>query len=185
METKQPDVKEAIAELMENLGPLGAFMLGEARAFLRKSWGASKEEFMAAVDQTARGMKQSGKMAADDIARTADTVKNSWGLLDKERNLDWDNFLCEIKTRMEAIGEITRESYNICVEQAKEVLDRQWTAMGRLGEEQLKMVQSHSEQMAKAFSEKWSVFRDAMETTEKKIDRAVQAAWEELKKKDQ
>jgi len=184
MDTKQPDVKEAIAELMEKLGPIGAFMLGEARSFLRKSWG-SKEEFMTAVDQSARVMKQSGKMAADDIARTADTLKSSWRLLDKERNLDWDNFLGEIKARMEAIGDVTEETFNICVDQAKEVLDKQWTAMGRLGEEQLKVVQSHSEQMAKAFSEKWSVFSDAFEKTGKKIDRAVQAAWEELKKKDQ
>ena len=38
--------------------------------------------------------------------------------------------------------------------------------------------------MAKAVKEQWSVFRDVMDKTGKKIDRAVEAAWEELKKKD-
>ena len=38
-------------------------MLGEARVFLTKSWGASREEFYIAVDQVSRTMKQSGKLA--------------------------------------------------------------------------------------------------------------------------
>ena len=47
------DVKDAITELVDNLGTVGVFMLGETRALLRRSWGASRQEFMAAVDQAA------------------------------------------------------------------------------------------------------------------------------------
>ena len=80
-----PDVKETIAELVENLGTVGAFMLSESRAFLRRSWGASREEFMAAVDQIARNMKQSGKMAVQDVETAAEKVKQSWEVLDRKR----------------------------------------------------------------------------------------------------
>ena len=181
---QSPDPKETIARLMENLGTIGAFMLSEARAFLRKSWGASKEEFMAAVDQIARNMKQSGKMAAADIEAAAEQVKKSWDILDKEKKLDWDNFLKEIRTRLDTIGKITEETFNLVVEQAKSVLDKQWTAMGRLGEEQLKAFQQQTEQMAKAMGSQWEVFRDTMEKTGKRIDRALDAAWEAWKKKE-
>jgi len=179
-----PDAKETIAKLMENLGTIGAFMLSEARAFLRKSWGASREEFMAAVDQIARNMKASGKMAAKDIEAAAEQVKKSWGLLNKEKDLDWDNFLTEIKTRLNAIGTITEETFDLVVNQAKGALDRRWTAMGRLGEEQLKAFQAQSEQMAKIVKCQWGVFQDTMEKTGKRIDRALDAAWEAWKKKD-
>ena len=179
-----PDAKETIARLMENLGTLGAFMLSEARAFLRKSWGASREEFMAAVDQIARNMKASGKMAAEDIEAAAEQIKKSWEILDKERNLDWDKFLTEIKTRLDTIGTITEETFDLVVNQAKGVLDRQWTSMGRLGEEQLKAFQAQSEQMAKIMRCQWGVFRDSMDQTGKRIDRALDAAWEAWKKKD-
>ena len=57
--------------------------------------------------------------------------------------------------------------------------------MGKPGwEEQLNVVQQQTEQMAMAFKNQWSVFWDAMEKTGKRIDRAVDAAWEEMKKKD-
>ncbi|MBI4964367.1 MAG: hypothetical protein HY913_13905 [Desulfomonile tiedjei] len=179
-----PDAKETIAKLMENLGTIGAFMLSEARAFLRKSWGASREEFMAAVDHIARNMKASGKMASEDIEAAAEQIKKSWELLDKEKDLDWDNFLNEIKTRLNTIGTITEETFNLVVSQAKDVLDRQWTAMGRLGEGQLKAFQGQSEQMAKIMRCQWGVFRDSMEKTGKRIDRALDAAWEAWKRKD-
>lgn len=184
MDQEKRDVKESVAELMENLGTIGVFMLNEARAFLRKSWGASREEFMEAVDQTARTMKQSGKMAASDIERAAEQVKNSWSLLNQDKDLEWDNFLKELTGRLNTMGDLTKDTFDLCVNQAKDTLDKQWTATGRLGEEQLNAVQQQTEQMAKAFKNQWSVFWDAMEKTGKKIDRAVDAAWEEMKKKD-
>lgn len=184
MDEKKPDVKESILELMENLGTIGVFMLRESRAFLRKSWGANKEEFMRAVDNTARTMKQSGKMAADDIERAAESIKKSWPLLNQNKDLEWDNFLKELTARLKTMGDITRETFDLCINQAKDALDKQWTAMGRLGEDQLNVVREQTEQMAKAFQSQWSVFWDAMEKTGKKIDRAVDAAWNELKKKD-
>jgi len=184
MSRKPTNVTEAVAELMENLGTIGVFMLGECRAFLRKSWGTSREEFFAAVDQTASTMKKSGKMAAEDIERAASKIKDSWELLNQERNLEWDSFLGELKTRLKTIGNVTQETFDLCVNQASEALDKQWTATGRLGEDQIKAIQSHSEEMAKSFRAQWATFRDYMEKTGKKIDRAVEAAWEELKKKD-
>ncbi|MDQ7782830.1 MAG: hypothetical protein RDU20_08120 [Desulfomonilaceae bacterium] len=184
MDRKTPDVKESIVELMENLGTIGVFMLRESRAFLRKSWGSGKEEFMEAVDHTARTMKQSGKMAAEDIERAAEKIKHSWPLLNQEKDLEWDNFLKELTARLKTMGDITRETFDLCVNQAKEILDKQWTALGRLGEGQLNVVQEQTELMAKSFKNQWSVFRETMEKTGKKIDLAVEAAWDELKKKD-
>ncbi len=184
MEKKAPDVKESIVELMTNLGTIGVFMLGESRAFLRKSWGASREEFFAAIDQVSKTMKQSGKMAVDDIERAAEKIKESWEILDKEKDLDWDNFLTDLKNRLKAIGDITKETFDLCVNQTKEVLDKQWSAVGRIGEDHVKEAQKHTDQMAKIFKEQWGVFCDTMQKTGKKIDRAVEAAWEEIKKKD-
>jgi len=184
MNEKATDVKRAIVDLMENLGTIGVFMLGECRAFLRKSWGTSKEEFSAAVDQTARTMKQSGKMAAEEIDVAARKIKESWELLNEENNLEWDNFLNDLKSRLKTMTDVTRETFDLCVNQAKITLDKQWTAVGRLGEDQLKALQDNSAQMAKSFKEQWGVFLEYMEKTGKKIDRAVEAAWEELKKRD-
>ena len=184
MDQKKPDVKEAVVELMDNLGTIGIFMLRESRAFLHKSWGASREEFMQAVDHTARTMKQSGKMAADDIERAAEKIKQSWSLLNQEKDLEWDDFLKELTARLRTMGDITKETFDLCVNQAKEALDKQWTAIGRLGEGQLNAFQDQTEQMAKAFKSQWSVFWDTMEKTGKKIDRAVDAAWNELRKKE-
>ena len=183
MERKN-DVKDAITELVDNLGTVGVFMLGEARALLRRSWGSSRQEFMAAVDQAAKTMKQSGKMAGEDIERAAEKVKQSWEVLQKEKNLEWDSFFNELTSRLKTIGNVTQETFELCVNQAKDILDKHWEATGRLGEEQLKVFQGQSEKMAKAVKEQWSVFRDVMDKTGKKIDRAMEAAWEELKKKD-
>jgi hypothetical protein len=177
------EIKQTIVELVQNLGTIGLFMLSEARSFLRKSWGASREEFFAAVDQTARTMKQSGKMAAEDIERAAEKIKGSWDLLNKEKNLDWDTFLSEIKSRLEQIGDISRQTFEMCINQAKDVLDKQWSATGRVGEEQFKSLLKQSEEMSEAFKKQWDVVRDKLEQTGKKIDRAIEAAWEEMKKK--
>lgn len=175
---------ESVSELVGNLSTIGLFMLGEVRSFLRKSWGASREEFMAAVDQVAKTMKQSGKMASGDIERAADEIKKNWKILNKESSLEWETFFEEIKTRLKAMGDISRETFDLTVDQAKRSLDRQWSATGRLGDEQLKGFRDHSEEMAKAFRGQWTVFWDTMEKTGKKVDRAMQAAWEELKKKE-
>ncbi|MGO9121731.1 MAG: hypothetical protein ACLQPD_29490 [Desulfomonilaceae bacterium] len=177
------EIKQTIVELVQNLGTVGLFMLSEARSFLRKSWGASREEFFAAVDQTARTMKQSGKMAAGDIERAAEKIKASWDILNKEKNLDWDTFLTELKSRLERIGDISRQTFEMCINQAKDVLDKQWNATGRVGEEQFKSLQQQSEEMSEAFKKQWDVVRDKLQETGKKIDRAIEAAWEELKKK--
>ncbi len=182
MDKKPADVKEAVAELVANLGTVGLFMLGESRAFLRKTWGASREEFMAAVDRTAQTMKRSGELAVEDVERAADRIKQSWELLDSEKKLDWDRFLEDLTARLKTLGDVSKDTFDLCVNQAKETLDKQWTAFGRLGEEQIKAFQSQSEQMAKAFKQQWEVFYDNMEKTGKKVERAVDAAWRELKK---
>jgi hypothetical protein len=182
--SKPNDVREAIAELMENLGTIGLFMLKEVRSLLHKSWGASREEFMASLDKVVRNMKQSGKWAAEDVERTASKISQSWDIFDKQRDKDWDTFLSEVKTRLDTIGTVTRETFDLAVNQAKDTLDKQWTAMGRLGEDQLKALKEQSDQMANTFKQQWGVFREQLEKTGKKIDRAVEAAWEELKKKD-
>lgn len=181
---KGDEVRQAFAELMENLGVIGLFMLKEIRTLLRSSWGTNKEEFMRAVDKTAKTMKHSGKWAIEDIERTAERIRQSWDLFDKQKNQDWDKFLNEIKTRLNTMGEITKDTFNLAINQAKQALDKQWTAVGRLGEEQLKAIRKESDRMAKAFQEQWSVFHETLQKTGKKIDRAVQAAWEELKKKE-
>ena len=178
------DVREEIRSLMNNLGTIGTFMLGEMRVFLRRSWGASREEFFAALDQTVRAMKHSGKWAVEDIQRAAEQIKNNWTLLDRQRSLDWDEFLADIKARLKTVGDITQDTFNRSVEQAGKALDAQWEKTGRIGEEQMEALKKHSDEMAKAFKEQWGVFWDQMEKTGKKIDRAVNAAWEELKKKE-
>lgn len=178
------DVKKSIAELMDNLGTIGLFMLSEARSFLRKSWGASREEFFRAVDQAARTMKQSSKLATDDIERTAAQIKKSWELLDREKQLDWDRFFKEMGDRLKTVGDVSREAFELTVNQARDVLDKQWEATGRLGEDQLKAFQNQSEQMAQAVKGQWNVFWEYMDKTGKKVDRALTAAWDELKKKD-
>ncbi len=178
------EVREAIEDLLNNLGTIGTFMLGEMGVFMRRSWGASKEEFFAALDQTARTMKQSGKWAVEDVQRAAEQIKKNWALLDRERSLEREEFLGDLKTRLKTVGEITQDAFDRSVEQAKKTLDNQWAKTGRIGAEQAEALQKHSEEMAQSFKEQWSVFREHMEKTGKKIDRAVNAAWEELKKKD-
>lgn len=175
-------VSEAIAELVENLGVIGVFMLGETRAFLVKSWGASREEFFAAVDQISKTMKQSGNLAVDDIDRAADKIKQSWDLLSDEMALDWDAFLNELKNRLATIGNLSKDTFDLCVDQTAETLDKQWTAFGRVGENQVKYAQDQVGTMATAIKSQWEVYWKTMQQTGDKIDRAVDAAWEEFKK---
>jgi hypothetical protein len=155
MEKNDQGVREAIVELTDNLGTIGVFMLGEARAFLTKSWGASREEFYTAVDQVSRTMKQSGKMAVDDIDRAADKIKQSWDLLIEENGLDWDSFLNELKNRLAALGSFSKDTFDVCVDQAAETLDKQWTSVGRVGEDQVKYAQEQLGYMSSAVKSQW------------------------------
>jgi hypothetical protein len=182
MSKDDQSAREAVVELADNLGTVGVFMLAEARAFLRKSWGASREEFYVAVDQASRTMKQSGQLAVGDIDRAADRIKQSWGILVQEKALDWDAFLSDLKSRLAALGDVSKDTFDLCVNQTAEALDRQWTAFGRIGEDQAKYAQKHIGVMAGAIKSQWGVFWDTMQKTGNKIDRAVDAAWEELKK---
>jgi hypothetical protein len=184
MDDRTSNVKEAIVELLDNLGTIGLFMLAEARSFLRKSWGASREEFVAAVDKAARTMKQSGKIAAEDVERTADKIKQSWELLNSEKDMDWDNFQKELTSRLRTMGDVTRETFDLCVNQARDVLDKQFKTAARLGDEQFQALRKQTEQMAEAVKSQWQTFSDHMEKTGKRIDRAMEAAWEEFKKKE-
>ncbi len=176
-------VKDSINELADNLGTLGLFMVGEVRAFMRKSWGASRDEFMAALDQVAKSMKHSGKWAAQDIERAVEQIKKNWEALDKQGSLEWETFLNEVNSRLKTIGDVSKETFDQAADFAKKSLDRHWEAVGRPGEEHIQKVREHSDKMAEAFKDQWGVFRDTMEKTGKKIDRAIEAAWEELKKK--
>jgi DNA anti-recombination protein RmuC len=130
-------------------------------------------------------MRQSGRWAADDVRRAAEQIRDNLELLDRWRDLDRDAFLDDVKSRLNTLGEITRETYDRAIEQSRKVLDKQWEKTGRIGEEHLEALQKHSEALATSLKEQWGVFWDHMEKTGKKIDRAVNAAWEELKKKDQ
>lgn len=182
MEKSDQTVRETIAELSDNLGTVGVFMLGEARVFLTKSWGASREEFYVAVDQVSRTMKLSGKLAVDDIDRAADKIKQSWDLLVQEKTLDWDAFLNELKNRLAGLGNVSKDTFDLCVNQAAVTLEKQWTAFGRIGENQAKYAQEQIGDMATAIKSQWEVYWETMQKTGNKIDRAVNAAWEELKK---
>jgi hypothetical protein len=178
------NVSDSIGELIDNLGTIGLFMVGEVRSFLRKSWGSSKEEFMAELEKVGRSMKHSGKWAAEDVERAADQIRKNWDLVDKMGSLEWEKFLGDVKARLEGAGEVTRETFDQAVDLAKNTLDRHWEATGRVGEDSINYLRRHSEKMANAFKEQWGVFGQTMDKTGKKVDRAVQAAWEELTKKD-
>jgi hypothetical protein len=178
------DIKDSLSELADNLGTVGLFMLGEVRSFLKKSWGASKDEFIDAVDQVTKSMKQSGKLALDDIDRAADRLKADWDKLYGVSGLEWDTFFNEMKNRLDKMGDITEETFDLAVEQAKKALDAHWSAVGRVGEDQLRTFQKYSEEIAKAVRGQWSTFWDQMEKTGKKVDRAMQAARDELKKEE-
>ncbi len=177
-------MKESLTELMDHLGIIGQFMFGELRSLLRKGWGGSKEEFMAGLNQVVRSMKQSGKWAAQDIDRAAELIRKNWKLLAGADGKEWDLFVDEICSRLQTLGQVTRAGFETAVDQARKALDMQWDAAGRMGEKQIQMLQEHSRRMADSFKDQWEVFWDNMEKHGKKVDRAVHAAWEELKKQE-
>ncbi|MDA8405406.1 MAG: hypothetical protein M0T73_00890 [Deltaproteobacteria bacterium] len=184
MEKKTPDVRDSITELIGNIGTIGVFMLSEIRVFLKNSWGASREEFFAAVDKAATNLKRSGKMAVADIEIASAKIKDAWEILDRERNLDWDNFINDLKPKLAKLGALSKDTIELCLNQAKELLDKRWTAFGRLGEKRVKQAQEHSDEIAEVLKTRLGSLIRTARKTGKKLDRAFGAAWDEMKKKD-
>lgn len=182
--TDKQSLRDSISELKENLGTIGLFMVAEVRSFLRKSWTGSREEFMAALDQVTRSLKQSGKLAAEDIERAAADIRKNWELLDAQRNLEWEVFLNDVKSRLSLIGDVSRETFDQAVDFAQKRLVSQWEAAGRPGEDLLASVQSYAEKMGGSLKEQAGLFKGALTETGKKIERTLQAALDELRKKD-
>ncbi len=182
---KQNGNKETIAELLDSLGTVGLFMLGEVRAALRKG-ASSKEEFMEALDKTVRVMRQSGKVAIEDIERAAGKIRGSWDVINAQSNEDWNAFLEEVKSRMQKLGDVTLETFEICVDFGKKRVYDSWEATGRLGEEQLKFVEKQTQDMAGFLTSNWGTFYAHLQDAGDRVERSFNAAWEELrKKKDQ
>ncbi len=173
--------KETIEELFDSLGTVGMFMLGEVRAALRKGV-TSREEFFATLDKTARIMKQSGKMATEDIERAAQKIRDSWETLDVQGKDDWDKFLGEVKSRMTTLGDVTQETFNLAVDYGTKRLHDSWEATGRLGEEQLKFLEKQTQDMSGFVRANWGIFSKHLRDKGDRVERAFDAAWEELKK---
>ncbi|MEW6532849.1 MAG: hypothetical protein AB1473_18610 [Thermodesulfobacteriota bacterium] len=184
MPEERKNVSESVGELIENLGTIGRFMVSELWSLRRLGPESSRQDFVDGLNKVARSMKESGKWAASDVERAANEIKDNWQLLSEENREEWKRFVDELEKRLKTLGEVTQDTFNLSVDQAKETLDRQWTATGRVGEEQLKACQERSDKMAKAFRDQWQTFLDQMEKTGRKVDRAIQAAWEELRKKE-
>jgi hypothetical protein len=178
------DVREAFSQLLDNLGMIGSFMLREVWSLLRMSWGASREEFLAALDKVKKNMIESGKWAADDIEKTSQRILQSWDLLNEHKDAESKAFFSEVRDKLEKIGSITKENFDAGVTAAKETLDSQWKSMGKLGEDQIRVVQEQTGHWADALKGQWDVVKDNLEKTGKKVDRAISAALDELKKKD-
>jgi hypothetical protein len=179
---KQSGHRETIAELLDGLGTVGLFMLGEVRAALRKGV-SSKAEFMETLDKTVRIMKQSGKMAVEDIERAATKLRDSWEILDAQGNEDWNKFLDDVRSRMQKLGDVSQETFNLCVDFGKKRLHENWEAGGRLGEEQLKFMEKQAQEMSGFLKSNWGVFQDHLKDAGDRMERSFNAAWEELSKK--
>jgi len=182
--TDPKSVKDSVTELKDNLGTIGLFMVAEVRAFLRKSWSGSREEFMTALDQVARSLKQSGKLAAEDVERAVTDIKKNWDMLDAQGNLEWEAFLNDVKSRLSLIGDVSKETFDQSVDFAQKRLVSQWEAAGRPGEDMLASVQTYVEKMGGVLKEQAGLFGDVVSETGKRIDRAIQAAMDELRKKE-
>lgn len=182
--TTKKSVKDSISELKDNLGTVGLFMVAEVRSFLRKSWGGSQDEFMAALDQVARSLKRSGKLAAEDVERAVTDIKNNWDQLDAQGNLEWEAFLSDVKSRLSLIGDVSKETFDQAVDFAQKRLVSNWEAAGRPGEDVLASVRGYVQKMGGALKDRAGLFRDVVSETGKRTDRAIQAALDELRKKE-
>ncbi len=185
MDTKR-GTRETLDELFDSLGTVGTFMLGEVRAALRRGV-TTREEFFATVDKTAKIMKQSGKMATEDIERAAQKIRESWEIIDAQGKEDWTKFLDEVKSRMTTLGDVTQETFNLSVDFGTKRLRETWEATGKLGEEQMKFLDKQAQEMSGFVRSNWGVFSDHFRDAGDRMTRAFDAAWEELnkeKKKD-
>lgn len=178
----QKDFKETVSQLTSNLGTTAMLMLTEVLNSLERGWAASKREFDLTVDRVAEAAKISGNMAAQEVEQAADQIKQTWEVLHEQNKRDLDSFVSELKVRLEKMQELNQETFNLAVDQAKETLDKQWEAVGRVGENQVRLLHRVSEQMAESFKDKWTFFYDQFQRSGQRVERALHAALEELKK---
>lgn len=179
---ENPNVKQTIGELWENLGTTGRLLLTQVRDSMEQGFNVSREEFKATVDRVAASMKASGEMASTDIERAQQQLKNNWETLQQENTRQWESFMDELKKRLEAMEKINRETFDMAVNQAKEAFDRHWAATDRVGEEYVRQAQKRSEEMADVFKKNWESFRDTVEESGKRWERAFKAFRDEMNK---
>ncbi len=166
-------VKETVSELMDSLLTIGRFNVNEIRAFLRKMPGGSWDQVRTAVDALAKSMRESGKWAVGDVERAAGRIKDS---------IEWEDFLANVRDQLKNVQEVTKEAFEAAANKAGEAVEKKWQEQGKPGEKHVREVQEKAAQMAETFKKQWGVFQEKREQTEKRLERAIQAAWKELKK---
>jgi hypothetical protein len=184
--------KKAINELASNLGTNTDFMVGELRAFFRKSAAISEEaseaasplktQFDEAVDQAGKVMMQTGKLSEEDIRRAADRLKDSYELFLQEKDQEWDDFVQEIGKELQAAGQVDQETFQKSVAQAKKTMLEHLVAAQGYGEEHKQMIEAYTADMSTKAAGMWELLKSNLEEGGQKIDRAVEAAARELKK---
>jgi hypothetical protein len=167
-------------------------MVGEVRAFLRKSSTAldtaseaiapQKAQFDKAVDQAGKVMAQTGKMTQEDISRATGKMKDAFELFLQEKDLEWNDFVKEVGAVLENANQIDKESFQQSVDQAKQKLHEQLESVQGFGEEQQESIEAYLSEMSTKAEGMWEQIKSSVEEGEQKIDRAIEAAAEELKK---
>ena len=169
-------VKDAVSELMDNLLTIGKFNATEVGAFFKRMQGASWSEMTDAVDKLSKSMRQSGKWAVNDVERTAKQINES---------IEWEKFLSSVRQQLESVNKVTQDVFETAVNKASTTFGETWRQQGKPGEEQVKAFQEKAKDMGEAFKKQWNIVEDQMKKTGSKVDRAVNAAWEELKKDEE
>ena len=169
-------VKDAVNELMDNLLTIGKFNATEVGAFFKRVQGASWSQMTDAVDKLSKSMKQSGKWAINDVERTAKQIHES---------IEWEKFLKSVRQQLENVSKVTQDVFETAVNRATTTFVETWQQQGKPGEEQIKVFQNKAKDMSEAFKKQWSTVEEQMQKTGSKIDRAMNAAWEELKKDEE
>jgi hypothetical protein len=183
--SEEKDARSTFIELMENLGVVGSFMLDEVLANSnKKNWGASREEFFKNVDQVAVTLRKSGKWAVEDVDRAADELKRNWEVLRAENAAEWQIFLDELRKKLAESRTISQETFELAVTHATKMLENSWHALGKPGETYLELLRKRAVDMADEFKDQYDIFRKRMDETEDRIDDSVEAAWEEIKKRE-
>ncbi len=178
-------IRDSFSELLDNLGVIGAFMLKELWLSMKKSWGGSREEFISELDRVKKTMIRSGKWAAGDIERAYEEIRKSWDLLQAQDKHESQSLLKDITNRLSEYGAVTREAFESAINSAKEHLDKQWKSMDNVGDDQLKVIQEQTSTWANSLKGQWTAFKEQMDRTGKRVDRSVNAAWEEWKKEEE